>query len=477
MRDPSTPESDTPIDVSKTTRRKFLGVATATAITAASYVRVLGANDRIGVGFIGFGLIGKQHIADFKKFDDVDLVGLCDVYKPRLDEGLSYIGNANARGYGDFRKMYENKDIQGVVVATPDHWHALHTILACAAGKDVYVEKPMTLFVEEGNWMIEAARRYKRVVTVGTQRRQGKGVAEARKAVESGAIGKIHSVRIASYRNIYPGFGKAPVSQPPAGFDYDMWLGPAEKKPYTAHRGLYHFRWFWDYSGGQMTNLGAHLIDQVLHVMNAESPTRISSAGGRYALEDDGETPDLQDTIWEFPGFVLNFAIREANALRGDPAARGQVYLGTKGSLILAGGWEVLPESRIDPANDIPPFAGQPIGGPVRSETKPVPWIQASKGGVESDARYGTGGEDTLSMNERDWLNCMRTRKQPFCDVESGHRVAVTCNLANISLRLGRSIRWDSGKGEIIGDKEAAAMCFRPYRTPWDRALRGAVKT
>ncbi|NWG13203.1 MAG: Gfo/Idh/MocA family oxidoreductase [Acidobacteria bacterium] len=471
----STKAPDNPGSVGKTSRRTFLGAATATAMTAASYGRVLHANDRIGVGFIGFGLIGKQHIANFKKFDDVDLVGLCDVYKPRLDEGLDYMGNANARGYGDFRRMFEDKDIQGVVVATPDHWHALLTILACAAGKDVYVEKPMTVFVDEGKWMIEAARRYSRVVTVGTQRRHGKGVAEARKLVESATLGKIHSVRIASYRNIYPGFGRTPVSDPPPGFDYDMWLGPAEKRPYTAHRGIYHFRWFWDYSGGQMTNLGAHVIDQVLYVMNAEGPSHVSSAGGRYALEDDGETPDLQDAVWVFPGFILNYAIREANAMRGDAAARGQVYLGTKGSLVLAGSYEVVPEYRIDPVNDIPPFAGQPIGGPVRSDTKPVPWIQASKGGVESDARYGTGGEDTLAMNERDWLNCMRTRKKPFCDVETGHRVAVVCNLANISLRLGRSIRWDSEKEQVIGDKEAAAMCFRPYRPPWDRALRSAI--
>ncbi len=476
MRNSSTPASDSPIDTRKTTRRRFLGAATATAMTAASYRRVPGAGDRIGVGFIGYGLIGKQHIANFKKFDDVDLVGLCDVYKPRLDEGLAYMGNANAKGYGDFRKMYENKDIHGVVVATPDHWHALLTILACAAGKDVYVEKPMTVFVEEGKWMIEAARKYSRVVTVGTQRRHGKGVAEARKVVESGILGKIHAVRIASYRNVYPGFGKTAVSDPPAGFDYDMWLGPAEKKPYTAHRGIYHFRWFWDYSGGQMTNLGAHTIDQVLHVMNAKGPTQVSSSGGRYALEDDGETPDLQDAMWVFPGFILNYAIREANAMRGDAAARGQVYLGTKGSLVLAGSYEVMPEYKIDPVNDIPPFAGQPIGGPVRSDTRPTPWIQASKGGVESDARYGTGGEDTLAMNERDWLSCMRTRKQPLCDLEGGQRVAVVCNLANISLRVGRSIRWDPEKGQVIGDKEAAAMCIRPYRAPWDSALRSAIK-
>jgi predicted dehydrogenase len=254
-----------------------------------------------------------------------------------------------------------------------------------------------------------------------------------------------------------------------------MWLGPAQKKPYTAHRSLYHFRWFWDYSGGQMTNLGAHLIDQILWVMNAKGPTQVSSVGGRYALEDDGETPDLQDTIWTFPGFTLNFSIREANAMRGDASARGQLYLGTKGSMVLAGNYEVVPENKIDPINDIPRFSGHPTGGPVYSSTKPEPWIAAAKGGVGSDARYGTGGEDTMAMNKRDWLDCIRSRKRPFCEVEDGHRVALVCNLANISLRLGRSVRWDPEKEQVIGDKEAAAMCVKPYRAPWDRALKDAI--
>jgi predicted dehydrogenase len=456
-----------------TTRRTFLG---ATALTAASYNRVLGANDRIGVGFIGFGLIGKQHVADFKKFDDVELAGMCDVYKPRLEEGLQYMGNPRAKGYGDFRRMLEDKDIHGVVVSTPDHWHALLTIMACAAGKDVYVEKPMTVFNDEGKWMVQAARKYNRMVTVGTQRRQGQGVHDAKRVIEGGSLGKIHSIRFASYRNIYPGFGKTKIEDPPSNFDYDMWQGPAPKRPFQAHRGLYHFRWFWDYSGGQMTNLGAHLIDQIMWIMNVKGPTLVQSSGGRFALEDDGETPDTQDAFWTFPGFTMNCAIREANAMRGDPSARGQLYLGTKGSLVLSGGYEVIPESKIDPVNDIPRFQGHPAGGPVYTETKPQPWIQASKGGVSSDARYGTGGEDTMAMNERDWLSSMRTRKRPFCDVEDGHRVATTCNLANMSLRLGRAIRWDPDKEVVVGDKEAAAMCVRAYRAPWDGVLRSIVK-
>jgi predicted dehydrogenase len=343
----------------------------------------------------------------------------------------------------------------------------------------------MTLFIDEGKWMVQAARKYNRIVVVGTQRRHGKGVREARDKVQSGTIGKIHSIRWSSYRNVYPGFGVTPVTNPPADFDYDMWLGPAEKKPYRAHRGLYHFRWFWDYSGGQMTNLGAHTIDQILYVMNVKGPTLVSSAGGRYVMEDDGETPDIQDATWVFPGatpdakgFVMNAAIREANSGRSlsDTASRGQLYLGTKGSMVLAGNWEIFPENQTDPVNDIPRFMGHPVGGPVYTATKPTPWIEAAKGQVAaSDPRYGTGGEDTMAMNEQDWINSIKTRQRPFCEVEDGHRVSVACLLANMSLRLGRAIRWDPDKEQVIGDKEAAAMCVRPYRAPWDKELRGAV--
>ena len=449
-------------------RRDFVKKS-AIGLTALSASRVLGANERIGIGVIGYGLIGKQHIVDLKKFNDVDLVGLCDVYKPRLDQGLAHIDNPNAKGYSDFRRMFENKDIQGILVSTPDHWHALLTILACQAGKDVYVEKPMTVFIDEGKWMVQAARKYERIVVVGTQRRQGRAVAEAKKVVASGVLGKIHSIRIASTRNVYPGFGRTPVSEPPPGFDYDMWQGPTEKKPYTAHRGLYHFRWFWDYSGGQMTNLGAHVIDQVLWIMNVKGPTMASSMGGRLALEDDGETPDTQDATWAFPGFTLNCAIREANSGRGEDAAGGQSFLGTKGSMSFSG--SVRSESKGDPINEIPRFSGHPIGGPVYTDVRATPWIAAPPAGGGG----GGGGEDTMAMNKRDWLESMRTRKRPLCEVEDGHHVAIVCHLANMSLRLGRSIRWDPDKEVVIGDPEAAAMCVRPYRAPWDAVLKSAV--
>src|SRR5689334_13167847 len=239
-------------------RRQF----SAAALSAASYGRILGANDRVQVGFIGYGLIGAQHVFDFKNQKDVDMAAMSDVYQPRLEEGVTACGGS-AKAYKDFRKLLDDKDLQAVVVSTPDHWHALMAMMACAAGKDVYVEKPMTLFIQEGRWMTQVARKHNRVVQVGTQQRSGLHYQSARELLRSGYIGKLVSVRMGSFRNILPGFGAPPDGTAPSEFDYEMWLGPAPKRPYNPKRGIYHFRWFWDYSGGQMTNLAAHEIDIV----------------------------------------------------------------------------------------------------------------------------------------------------------------------------------------------------------------------
>jgi predicted dehydrogenase len=496
-------------DSAQATRRGFLG--TVTALTAASYNRILGANDRVGIGFIGYGLIGKQHVGDFKTYQDVDILGLCDVYKPRVEEGLKFIGSPNCKGYSDFRKMYEDKNIHGVVVSTPDHWHALLSIMACAAGKDVYVEKPLTVANDEGKWMLQARDKYKRVVVVGTQRNHSAGHLAAKKIVDSGVLGKILMVKLgASGRNVYPGFGKTPVENAPADLDYEMWLGPAPKKPYQNHRALYHFRWFWDYSGGQLTNLGAHSVAAFLLVMGVKGPTKVASFGGRVALEDDGETPDVQEVLYQFPNFMMTMGIREANSHRD---SSGSVIMGNKGNLLL-GSNQVVSERRGDPVNQIPRFMGHPIGGPVYNTTPNVPWIEgaptsaeaqggtgrgagaargaagaagagaagaaargAGGGGGRGGAPTGFPGEATMYLNERNFVECIRSRNKPFCDLELGHRTAVICNLGNMSLRLGgRMIQWDPEKEVVIGDKEAAAMCAIRYRAPWDGVLRSIVK-
>src|SRR5262245_2630961 len=224
-------------------RRLFLS-SSATALAAASYERVAGANDRIGIGFIGYGLIGRRHVLDFKSQPDAAMVAIAETHRGRLDQGAEDLGSG-VRKHSDFRKLLDDKDVNAVVVSTPDHWHALHTMLACAAGKDVYVEKPLTLFVREGRWMVEVAERNKRVVQVGTQQRSGKHYQRVRDLIRQGRIGKIVSVRMQAVRNISPGFGSPQDQDPPPELDWDLWLGPAPKRRYNPKRAIHQFRSFW----------------------------------------------------------------------------------------------------------------------------------------------------------------------------------------------------------------------------------------
>ena len=449
------PGGNAPATTGHASRRAFLGTA-----AAASYGRIQGANDRVRLGFLGCGLIGLRHIADFKQQPDAALAAVCDVYQPRVERAQADCG-AGTRGYRDFRRLLDDRDVDAVVISTPDHWHALQTIMACAAAKDVYVEKPMTLFVREGRWMTTAARRYRRVVEVGTQGRSAAHFAQVNDLLRAGHIGKIHSVRIVSFRNIMPGFGRAADGEPPADLDYDLWLGPAPARRYNPHRALYHFRWFWDYSGGQMTNLGAHDLDMVHFALKVRGPGTVYSSGGRFALEDDGETPDTQDAVLDYPGFTVSVAIREAGGTR---RSGGAEFIGTKGSMTVGrGSFEVLPDMRVAPERLIPPWS-EPPGHPLAANLKPEPWTQARK--------VASPSAEPMDRHARNFLDCVKSRQMPVADVEEGHRVSVACHLANLSLRLGRALRWDVEKEEIIGDREAAAQLERPYRKPWDEVLR-----
>src|SRR3989442_6628897 len=347
-------------------RRSFIKSGTAAAaLTAASWNRVLGANELVGIGVIGFGLVGRIHTRNFMAQPDAQVVALSETFQPRMDAAAELVGGHVAQ-YPDFRKLLEDKNVDAVVVATPDHWHALMSMMACAAGKDVYVEKPLTLFVREGRWMVETARRHKRVVQVGTQQRSGPHYQRARELIRRGRLGELVSVQCNYFRNVSPGFGHPPDGNPPPELDYDMWLGPAPLRPYNPNRSIYHFRWFWDYSGGQMTNLGAHEIDVVHWAMKVNGTTAVSSSGGRFALEDNGETPDTQDALFEYPGFTALWSHREASRGRGD--CEGLEFFGTKGSMTLSrSGYKVIPDLEVAPENQIPQFLGHPAGGPQRA--------------------------------------------------------------------------------------------------------------
>ena len=445
-----------------TDRRTFLA---ATALTAASYARIHGANERIGLGFIGYGLMGKGHVATFQQFPDVAMVAIAEVHRGRLAEGKKAMGG-DAKAYADFRKLLDDPKVDAVVISTPDHWHVKMAQLACHAGKDVYVEKPLSLFVAEGRWLIDDAARFKRVVQVGTQQRSGEHYAKARDLIRRGHIGKVVSVRMTNTRNVTPGFGTPADADPPADLDYDLWLGPAPARKYNLNRALYHFRWFWDYAGGQMTNLGAHHLDIVDWVLGLDTLKAVTSVGGRFALTDNGETPDTQDALFVCDGWTAAFAMRECAA--GPRPEYGLEFVGTKGTLgITRSGFVVTPDADLPPANQVPGVKdGHPAGGPqaIPAEARPPRTAAMTDRSGSSAAQYRN--------HARNFLDCVKSRKTPVSDVASGHRVAVACHLANLSLRFGRSLRWDAKTETIPGDAEAAKHLTRPYRIPWDALPR-----
>jgi predicted dehydrogenase len=426
-------------------RRQFVSTM---ALGAAAYSRVLGANERINVGIIGAGGQGRGDWGRFIKQPEVNPVAVCDVYRPHLEKALA-TANGRAQGYKDFRKLLERKDVDAVIVATPDHWHAIPTIMACQAGKDVYVEKPLALTIKEGRAMVNAARKYQRVVQTGSQQRSGEHYARAVELIRGGKLGKIAHITAGHIRNSMPGFGRYKDEPPPPELDWGMWLGPAPSRPYNKLRCIYNFRWFWDYSGGQMTNWGAHNLDIARWAMNVRSPISVAAFGGRFALDDGGETPDVQEVMYQFPGFVLTWSVREMNGM----SSGGFDFHGTKGNLSLSrGGFKVTAEkwATTDDAEET-------------GKKKKV-----DKDGKKKMTEEMTDpGSEQPVAHVRNFLDCVKSRKRPNAEVEEGHLSAILCHLGNIATRLGRSLKWDAEKEEIVGDGDANRWLSKEYRKPW----------
>ena len=442
----------------------------ATAFSARSYAQIAGANERVRVGVIGFGLMGRNHTRSFHGLKDSKVVAVSDCYRPRMDACVELVGTDCAK-YPDFRKMLERKDVDAVVVAPGDHWHALQMMLACDAGKDVYVEKPLHLFVREGEWMQRVAVRTKRVVQVGTQQRSGPHYHKAKELLRGGAIGAIVSVQCNFFRNIMPGIGNPPDGDAPADLDWNMLLGPAPQHRYNPNRALYHFRWFWDYSGGQMTNLGHHSLDIVHWIFGLTAARAVSSSGGRHFLKDNAEVPDTQDVIIEYPGFNVVVQLREAST-GGSPRGTGSLtFMGTKGVMTLGrDGFEILPDKKVDPVNAFARImGGHPVGGP-----QPVAELEDEFWCEKAVDKSGDSKQQVVD-HAKNFLDCVKSRKTPNSDLASSHWVSTTCHLANISLRTGRKLVWDAAANDIRGDKEASAMLTRPYRAPWDKELKNLL--
>ena len=454
----------------KTTRRRFLKDSTMTAasialglnVTGAPALRsALGANEKIRVGFIGVGNRGTQLLQRFLTQVDVEVVALCDVYEPHLARDYSKVdkklidslGNMvpkmteklgpDVARYKDFRRLLDRKDIDAVVISTPDHWHAIQTIMACQAEKDVYVEKPLSLTVVEGRKMVEAAKHYNRVVQVGLHRRSSNLYKQIAEHVQAGKIGKVTVARAYRISNMSPtGIGRYPDAAPPEGLDWDMWLGPSPKHPYRDNIALYKFRWWQSYSS-QMANWGVHYCDAMRWGLGEQAPVSVSAHGGRFAVDDDHTIPDTMEVIFELAsGTLIVFGQYEASG--GPVLPDGEIeFRGTLGNLYPGAegaGYKIVPSK-----------PGQ---------------FQNNALSIEPAEVKGMDG-DLTTQHIRNFLDCIKTRKPTNCNMETGHRSTTFAHLANIALATRSRIEWDPKNEKITNNKKANDLLHYEYRKPW----------
>jgi predicted dehydrogenase len=420
------------------TRRSFLRTAAASvSVGGVTYFlppfpKSRGADtprpsEQIRIGSIGIANQGTGNTRIHAR----NVVAVCDVDKRHLAKAVQLVeqgGSKSPMATTDYRRLLENKDVDAVVITTPDHWHALMAVDACNAGKDVYCEKPLTLTIAEGRAIVNAARRNKRIVQTGSQQRSDERFRRACEYVRSGRLGKIKEVRVGIPGPNWIARAKKPVpdSAPPAELDFDTWLGPAPKVPYNEKRVHYLFRFFWDYSGGQVTNFGAHHLDitQWALGMDESGPTTIEGTA-TYHKDRWFETPEKCSITYTYPNGVKVIC---ANGQKG-----GCTFVGEKGTIFVDRG-----KITSDPKE----LLEEPLKD---TDVK----LYASKN------------------HHQNWLECIRSRKLPICDAEIGHRSATVCHLGNIAIRTGRKITWDPAKEQIVGDREAAAMVTKAYRAPW----------
>ncbi|MFH1737641.1 MAG: Gfo/Idh/MocA family oxidoreductase, partial [bacterium] len=361
---------------------------------------------------------------------------ICDVDDAMIAKGLEEVAkhrDLRPETVKDFRRVIDRKDIDVVLVATPDHWHALPTVYACQAGKDVYVEKPLAPSIAEGRAMLEAATRNNRIVQMGTQWRSGEHYKEAVDIVQSGKLGRIRLVRAWAYLDWVGGIGHPPDADPPDGVDYDMWLGPAPKRPFNPNRFHFNFRWFWDYAGGLMTDWGVHLINLAMWAMGPEHPKTIGCSGGKFVVDDNSETPDTQIAVYDFPTYTFIWEHQMLGGVGIGGRPHGLSFSGANGTLILdADGWEIIPEKK----QDLPVMTGKKA-------------------------------DDGRPAHVRNFLDCVKSRNQPVENLEVGHFVSTIAHLGNVALRAGQQVTWDPSKERIVRNRSADRLLKAKYRKPW----------
>lgn len=425
--------------------RRATGAAAAMGYAAEAAAKPAAPSDRIRMGFIGVGEMGSGDLADLMHTGQVDVVAIADPYGPHLEEAVGAT-NGKAKGFRDFRHILDNKDIDAVCIATPDHWHAIPMIMACDAGKDVYVEKPVSHTIHEGRRMVEAAERNQRIVQVGTQQRSGKHFQEAVGLVQSGKIGKIlRADTWINWNRTVEGLGSPPDTEPPAWLDWDLWLGAAPYHAYNRNRCITNFRWFWDYSNGMIADWGVHLIDVVHWAMGVDAPRTVTFAGGKWAQTDNTETPDTFEILYEYPesavsakGFIVTFESRFVNSHHDSGHTHGIEFVGTEGTLLVdRGGYTLWPE-------------------PDRSGGEAVAQPAIQRGG--SAQHY---------PHVLNFLDCVRTRRKPNSDIATMHRSTSAPLVGAIAYKVGRKLIWDGKAERFTGDEEANRHLTKEYRKPW----------
>jgi len=426
-------------------RRTFL--ITPGLLTARETTGFAGANDRINVGVVGVRGRGRDHIDAFVHGPNARVAAVCDIDQSNVERAQALtekLGGGKPQGYADMRKLFDDKSIDAVSIATTNHWHALATIWACRAGKDVYVEKPVSHNVWEGRKMVEAARKYKRIVQAGMQSRS---IAHKKKAMErmrEGVIGRLYMARGLCFKR-RQSIGKAPDGPVPAGVNYDAWLGPAPQRPFNPNRFHYNWHWFWDYGNGDIGNQGVHELDICRWGLNqAVLPRKVFSGGGRYVYSDDQETPNTQHAVFDY-GANLE-AVFEVRGLMSNSEGSvsfeggntiGNIFYGSEGFLCVDSlGYQVYLGEKRELAEQM-------------KAQEPRIW--------DSQPHFNN------------FLDCVRSRKREnlAADIEDGHLSAALCHLANISYRSGRSLKFDSAKENFGGDAEANALLTQSYRSPY----------
>jgi len=424
------------------TRRGFIRNAAAGAAglslarSTGPALGALGANEKVVLGFIGTGGQGAAHIHEFGRMKDVAIAAVCDV-DPSRREAAARAAGSSPKTFNNFRDVLDMKEVDAVLIATPGHWHAIPAIEACKAGKDVYCEKPMTHNVREGRLLVDAVKAHDRILQVGTQQRSSRHWINAVNRIKAGEIGKVHMVHVWnawSSNEMFGNIGNPPDGDPPPGVDYDLWLGPAPKRPFNPlhFHGTHYF--FWNYGGGMMIEWAVHLFDVVLWAMGPEIRS-VSAIGGKLAFNDARETPDTATAAFECPGYTMVYTMRHDNGWRPHGYMdHGIEFFGQDRTLqINRNGFQIYRDED-------------------RGTRKPS---------------YEEKGDTPLWDHERNFIECVRSRKRPNADAQAGHESAIVGHLANISYRVGRRVNWDAKNETIINDPEACRLLRRTYREPW----------